>query len=148
MSIRSGTVARRRVGASDPFLRRELHGRVLVLARGLGFVFAVLALVMYARWLPRWLDLRLAVARHAASLPGGSSFYPGIAMAAAVAAIVASLAWGVLAGQLRDRFASVPILAAIRCRAAPADQMGPARRARLPSGLLGRDSAACPCPRN
>jgi class 3 adenylate cyclase len=101
MSVESGVVAhaaRRETGPGDPFLRRELHGPVLVLARGLGLVFAVLALIMYARWLPRWLDLRLAVARHAASLSGGSSFYPEIAFAAAVAAIVAALAWGVLAG--------------------------------------------------
>jgi class 3 adenylate cyclase len=98
MSAGSGIITRRETGSSDPFLRRELPGPVLVLARGLGLGFAVLALIMYARWLPRWLDLRLAVARHAASLPGGSSFYPEIAVAAAVAAIVAALAWGVLAG--------------------------------------------------
>jgi class 3 adenylate cyclase len=98
MSVGPGTVAHRETGPSDPFLRQELRGPVLVLARGLGLVFAVLALVMYARWLPRWLDLGLAVARHAARLPGGSSFYPEIAIAAAVAAIVAALAWGVLAG--------------------------------------------------
>jgi len=98
MSVRAGTVVGRETSPGDPFLRRELRGPVLVVVRGLGLVFAVLALVMYARWLPRWLDLRLGDARHAAGLPGGSSFYPEIAIAAAVAAIVASLAWGILAG--------------------------------------------------
>jgi len=97
MSVGAGTVVGRETGPGDPFLRREMRGPVLVLVRGLGLVFAVLAIVTYARWLPRWLDLRLADARHAAGLPGGSSFSPEIAIAAAIAAIVASLAWGILA---------------------------------------------------
>jgi hypothetical protein len=94
MSAGSGTVARREAGQSDPFLRRELRGPVLILARGRGLVFTVLALLMYARWL----DMGLAVARHDARLSDGSSFYKEIAIAAAVAAIVQALAWGVLAG--------------------------------------------------
>jgi class 3 adenylate cyclase len=98
MSADSGTIAHREAGRSDPFLRRELHGPALVAARGLCLVFAVLALVVYAHWLPHWLGLRLAVARHAATLPGGSSFYPQVATGAAVAAIAQALAWGVLAG--------------------------------------------------
>src|SRR5260370_41582073 len=105
MSAGSGTTARREAGQSAPFLRRELRGPVLVLARRLGLVFTVLTLVMYARWL----DLGVAVARQDARLLGGSSFYPEIAIAAAVAAIVQALAWGVLAGfvfwrRLRDLF--------------------------------------------
>jgi hypothetical protein len=98
MGIGPGTVARRETGASDPLLRRELRGPALVLARGLGLLFVVLALVMYARWLPRWLDLRLAVARHAAMLHAGRPPYVEIAIVAAIAAIAGSLAWGVLAG--------------------------------------------------
>ena len=98
MSVGSETVARRDTDQSDPFLRRELHGPVLVLARGLGLLFAALALIIYAHWLTHWLDLRLAEARHAARLPGGSSSYPEIAVAAAVVAIVQAVAWGVLAG--------------------------------------------------
>ncbi len=93
MSAGSGPIAHREAGQSDPFLRRELRGPVLVLARGLGLVFTVLTLVMYARWL----DLGLAVARQDAWLPGGSSFYPEIVIAAAVAAIVS------LAGSTRTR---------------------------------------------
>src|SRR6266516_6240680 len=98
MSVGSGTVARRETGLSDPLLRRELDGPALVLARGLGLLFATLVLIMYARWLAHWLDLRLAAARHAARLPGGSSSYPEIAALAAVAAIGQAVAWGVLAG--------------------------------------------------
>ena len=97
MSVGPGT-GRRETNSTDPFLRQELRGPILVIARGFGLVFAMLALVAYAHWLPRWLDLGLVVARHAARLPGGSPFYPEIAIAAAVAAIVASLAWGILAG--------------------------------------------------
>ncbi len=82
MSAGSGTIARRETGQSDPFLRP---------ARGLGLVFTVAALIMYARWQARRLDLGLAVAGHDARLPGGSSLYPQIAIAAAVAAIVQDL---------------------------------------------------------
>src|SRR6266550_7062902 len=98
MGVGSGTLARRGRSPGDTFLRRELGGPGLVLARGLGLVFSVLALVVYARWLQRWLDLSLAAARNAASLSGGSSYYPKVAITAAVAAIVSGLAWGVLAG--------------------------------------------------
>jgi len=98
MSAGSGTAARRETGHSDPFLRRELRGPVLVLVPGLGLVFTVPTLIMYARSLARRLDLGLAVARHDARLPGGSSLYPQIAIAAAVAAIARALAWGGLAG--------------------------------------------------
>jgi hypothetical protein len=79
-------------------LRRELPGPVPVLARGFGLVFTVPALIMYARWLARRLDLGLAVARHDARLPEGNSFCPEIAIAAAVAVIAQALAWGDLAG--------------------------------------------------
>jgi len=63
MSVGSRIAVRRETGLSDPLLRRELHGPVLVLARGLGLLFAALALIMYARWLTHWLVLRLADAR-------------------------------------------------------------------------------------
>lgn len=98
MSAGSGIAAPATAGVNDPVLRRELHGPVLVVARGLCLLFAVLLLIVYAHWLPHWLDLRLAAARHAATLPGGSPFYPQIAIGAAVAAIAQAVAWGILAG--------------------------------------------------
>jgi class 3 adenylate cyclase len=98
MSADSDTIAPRKTGRGDPLLRKELHGPALVVARSLWLLFAGLALAVYAHWLPGWLDLHMAAARHAAGLPGGSPFFPGFAIGAAVAAIVQAVAWGVLAG--------------------------------------------------
>jgi len=81
----------------DVLLRRELRGVVLLATRALIVVYAFLLLLIYLRWLPRWLQDETAMASSAAGLSGGDFPFKGIALAAAAVAILAGLAWMALA---------------------------------------------------
>ncbi len=67
----------------DVFLRRELKGPVLVVGRGLVALFGVLAIIIYLRWLPGWLESQAALGAPAIS--------------AAALSVVAFIAWIALA---------------------------------------------------
>lgn len=69
--------------APDAFLRRELSGAGLFAGRSLVAIFGLLAIVVYLRWLPGWLQSQAALGRPA--------------IAAASLTIVATLVWTALA---------------------------------------------------
>lgn len=83
--------------ARDVLLRRELSGFALPAARAVVVVYALLAVLVYLRWLPRWLHDQAAAATGAAKLSTGAFPYTELALAAAGVAIVAALAWIALA---------------------------------------------------
>jgi class 3 adenylate cyclase len=80
------------------WLRRELRGRALTAGRGIVLLFAALALLMYVRWLPRWLQVQVAGASSAARLGGGHFPYQTVIYGVAAVAILSSVAWMILAG--------------------------------------------------
>jgi len=93
----SGTPVRAEPGVGDVFLRRELSGLVLVAARAVVAAYAFLLILVYLRWLPRWLAERATIASGAARQLGGGFPYKEVALAAAGVGIVAGLAWMALA---------------------------------------------------
>jgi class 3 adenylate cyclase len=78
--------------AGESFLRRELSGPALVAARAAAVGFALVLLVMYLRWLPRWLDVRAAEATTAA-LGGGYFPYIAASRVATGAAVLSAAVW-------------------------------------------------------
>lgn len=84
-------------GAPDIFLRRELRGRRLLLARAVVAVYGSLLVLVYLRWLPRWIRDQLAIGASAGGLSGGGFAYRAVALAAAGIAILSALAWIALA---------------------------------------------------
>jgi len=81
----------------DAFLRTQLSGFSLLVARIFVVAYALLAMLMYVRWLPRWLHDQVAAATSAAKLSGASFPYTDVALAADGIAILSSVAWMVLA---------------------------------------------------
>jgi len=81
----------------SPILRRELSPIVLLAARSLAVAFVVVELLLYFRWLPRWLDLRLAQAARTSFLLGDNLPYAGAVWAAAALGMVAMSAWCAMA---------------------------------------------------
>jgi|GEM_PF-5787820 len=81
----------------DFFLRTELSGAVLLLARAIVVGYAFVLLLVYLRWLPGWLNEQSAMAATAARFSGGGFPYTEVALAAAGVAILSALAWTVLA---------------------------------------------------
>lgn len=81
----------------DLLLRRELRGVVLLAARAVIAVYGLLVVVVYLRWLPRWLQDQAAMAAGAARISGGAFPYRAVALTGAGVAIIAALAWIALA---------------------------------------------------
>lgn len=85
-----------KASSREAFLRTQLTGLSLLVARTVVVVYALLAMVMYLRWLPRWLQNHLAAATSAADLDGTFP-YTDVALTADAIAILSSVAWMVLA---------------------------------------------------
>ena len=82
---------------SDGFLRRELTGAGLLAGRAIVAVYAALAVLVYLRWLPTWLQHEASMAASEARLSNTVFPYSELALTAAAVAIVAALAWIALA---------------------------------------------------
>ena len=90
----------------EPFLRRDLKGGSLYAVRSAATLFVVLALIAYARWIPRWVDVRLGEATRTASVMNDGVSYAGMAWVAVVTAILAAAVWcavGILIAWRRSR---------------------------------------------
>lgn len=88
-----GTLVRADRASGQTFLRRELSGRGLLLARVIVAVYGSLLVLVYLRWLPRWIRDELAIGASAGGLSGGGFAYRAVPLAAAGIAILATLAW-------------------------------------------------------
>lgn len=80
-----------------PLLRRRLSPAVLKVARSSALLLIAAELFVYFRWLPKWLDMRLASASRAESTFGGGWPYEATIWAAAVLGVIAMSAWCALA---------------------------------------------------
>jgi hypothetical protein len=88
----------REAGApADVFLRRELRGPVLLVARGIVALYGLLAVFIYLRSIPGWVSGELASATAAAGSSGGSDGYGAAALVAAGMSVLSAFAWIVLA---------------------------------------------------
>lgn len=90
---RYGAVMEMGVDRHPPLLRRALPSRLLLGIRVAAIGFVLLELLIYFRWLPRWLDLRLGQAESTTILLGSSLPYAEAVWAAAFVGMVALSVW-------------------------------------------------------
>lgn len=89
----------RNAGApAEVFLRRELRGPVLFIARGIVALYVLLAVFIYLRSIPGWVSGQLASATAAAGSSGGTGGYRAAALVATGISILSAFTWIVLAG--------------------------------------------------
>jgi len=89
--------ASRSAERSIPLLRRRLPVQALLAFKAMALGFVALELIVYFRWLPRWLDLRLDQAATTKSLLSGWLPYEATIWGAAAIGMVALSIWCITA---------------------------------------------------
>jgi class 3 adenylate cyclase len=90
----------------EAFLRRPVSGAALWALRVVTSLYVLAALLAYARWLPRWIDVRLDDANATAGLLGDGLPYVGATWAAALVGVASAAIWclvGLLIALRRSR---------------------------------------------
>ena len=82
---------------ADVFLRRELKGPILIVARGIVALYGLLAVFIYLRSIPGLVSSQLASATAAAGSSAGTDGYRAAALVAAGISVLSAFAWIVLA---------------------------------------------------